>query len=102
MPNIKDDFIVHPRKKVGCAPKLDYNGNPMPTTLGEVYGSYSQGKIAAYNYCRKLMYKYNGFNFCICSHNCMAFSVAFDFMHPETGEYMTARITRHYNHAYYC
>ena len=101
MPNINKDFIVHPRKHMSPAPTVDWRGNPMPKTLDEVYGTYSDAKKRAYEYCRKLFIKYDGWNFCISGYNCMTFSVAFDFIHPDKGCLMTARITKMYNHAYY-
>ena len=101
MRDINKDFTVHPRKRISSAPLYDRAGRPMPWRLYQVYGSYSQAKQRAWDYCWKLCNKYNGTNFCITSYNSFSFCVAFDFLHPETGEYMTARITPSYNHAYY-
>ena len=95
------DFEVHPRKRVSATPTHDWAGRPMPKTLGEVYGRYSDAKAYAYNYCRDLCRKYNGERFCITSANTFTFVVSFDFPHPETGEYMRAIITRKHNSAYY-
>ena len=95
------DFTVHPRKRVCATPVLDCAGDPMPITLGEVYGRYSDEKARAYRYCRRLCEKYDGHNFCIMSHNVNMFTVSFDFANPDNGLPMRAVITRCYNHAYY-
>ena len=101
MANLNDCFTVHPRKRVARTPLYNRAGRPMPTKLGDVYGSYSHKKAAAYEYCRWLCRKFNGERFCITSHNTNIFTVDFDFPHPETGEMMHAHITPTYNHAYY-
>lgn len=93
--NINSDFIVHPRAK---APRMYCKGY----TLADVYGRYSMAKEKAFEYCRDLCKKYNGWGLCISSHNAQFFTVMFNFEHPETGELMVAKITRDYNHAYYC
>lgn len=98
---LTNDFKLHPRKRVNATPKTDWAGRPMPKKLSECYGSYSNDKQRAYNYCVDLCKKYDGFNFCITGYNTFTFTVSFDFMHPETGEYMRAIITRDYNNAYY-
>lgn len=97
--NVERDFLVHPRQSM--CPALLSAERGYPVYLSDVYDSYSSAKETAWEYCRELCEKYNGKDFVITGHNCMTFSVAFDFMHPETGEYMTARITKSYNHAYY-
>lgn len=99
--DIKNDFEFHPRKRCALAPTRNWNGNPMPSELWQVYEyHYSDAKRAAYNYCKQLCAKYNGWDFCITSFNTFCFSVAFNFANPQTGEIMTARITKDHNHAY--
>ncbi len=100
-PNINRDFTVHPRKRMQPAPRYNWAGEPMPYRLDQVYTRYSGAKLAAYNDCIELCKCYNGYNFVITSFNTFAFSVAFDFEHPETGQMMTARITRCNADAYY-
>lgn len=54
--------------------------NSSATTLYDVYGSYSSAKARAYDYCKELMYKYNGERFRIIGANCMTFSAGFEFI----------------------
>ena len=96
--NVERDFWVHPRQCMCCAA---VQGDADCDKLSDVYKNPSKAKVKAYERCFELCKKYDGFDFCITGHTCHTFTVAFDFMHPETGEYMTARITRSYNHAYY-
>ena len=93
--NINKDFTVHPRAK---APREYCEGY----TLADVYNRYSRAKENAFEYCRELCNKYNGWGLCISSHNSQCFTVMFNFEHPENGRTMVAKITRDYNHAYYC
>ena len=95
------ELTVHPRKRMGRTPLVDYAGRPMPTTLDEVYGHYSTAKGRAYTYCKELCRRLDGERFCITGHNCMTFTVSFDFPNPYTGVMMRAIITRSYNHAYF-
>ena len=69
--------------------------------LSDVYGSYSVAKERAYNHCRKLCDSFNGWGFQIVGHNCMTFSVQFEFENPLNGCIMLAHITRDYNHLYF-
>lgn len=69
--------------------------------LSDVYESYSDAKEYAYNYCRKLCDRFNGRGFKIVGHNCMTFSVQFEFENPLNGCIMLAHITRGYNHLYF-
>lgn len=94
MLKINEDFKAHPRAKV---PAMRFDGY----TLEDVYKRPSNRKRHAFDYCKRLCERYGGWNFRISSHNCMAFTVMFDFEHPETGELMRAFITRDNNHAYY-
>lgn len=69
--------------------------------LSDVYGSYSVAKERAYNYCRKLCDRFNGWGFQIVSHNINTFSVQFEFENPLNGRIMLAHITRDNNHLYF-
>lgn len=48
-------------------------------TLDDVYGKYSVEKARGYNYCLAECIRNNGYDFHICSHNCMMFSVSYKF-----------------------
>lgn len=65
--------------------------------LHQVYGRYSANKEYAMNYCFRLYNELNGERIRIISHNCMVFTVGFEFDHPTTGECCFAYITRDYN-----
>ena len=69
--------------------------------LSDVYGTYSVAKERAYNYCRKLCDRFNGWGFQIVSHNINTFSVQFAFENPLNGCIMLAYITRDHNHLYF-
>lgn len=69
--------------------------------LSDIYGSYSDAKERAYNYCTKLCDRFNGWGFRIVGHNCMKFSVQFEFENPLNGCIMLAHITPYYNHLYF-
>jgi hypothetical protein len=68
------------------------------TRLEDVYGRYSAAKAKAFRYCEELCKELNGYDLCITAHNTMAFTVGFEFPHPETGEVCVAKITRDYNY----
>ena len=59
------------------------------TELSDVYGRWSSAKASAMRNCRALCNEMNGTNFHICSSNGWAFSVAWNYTNPETGEIMT-------------
>ena len=63
--------------------------------LDDLYINASIYKHRAYNYCRELYSKYNGYDFKIIGGNCMSFSVGFKFI--ENGIEYFAYITRDYN-----
>lgn len=65
--------------------------------LWHVYDNYSDSKYNALEYCRELQYQLGGRRLRIISHNCMVFTVGFEFDHPRTGELCFAYITRDYN-----
>lgn len=87
-------FTIHPRAK---APKRIAEGY----SLFQIYDHFSAAKYNAWSQCRALCILLNGWGFCITSHNTFAFTVMFDFEHPETGREMRAVITRDHKHAYY-
>lgn len=59
------------------------------TELWQVYGSYSAAKARAMEDCKRKCADMNGYNFHITGANGWAFSVAWNFNNPETGEIMT-------------
>lgn len=65
--------------------------------LYHVYSDYSCRKYNAFEYCKTLMYQLEGWGLRIIGHNCMTFSVGFEFNHPVTGELCFAYITRDNN-----
>ena len=69
--------------------------------LSDIYGSYSVAKEHAYNYCLSLCKEFDGRDFRIVGHNCMTFTVQFEFENPLNGCIMLAHITRDYNHLYF-
>lgn len=71
----------------------DYN-------LWDVYGTFSQNKIRAFESCRQLMFRLGGHDLRILSHNSQAFTVGFEFVDKETGVLRFAYITKDYNR--YC
>lgn len=94
MKDIRESFTVHPR---AAAPKPHAIGY----TLDDVYGRCSSAKRDAFADVARLCEDFGGRNLRITAANKFAFSCAFEFAHPETGEAMRAIITRDYNHAYY-
>lgn len=87
-------FTCHPYAE---APRRSGEG----VYLSDVYDSYSVAKERAYNYCKRLCDEFNGWGFQIVGHNCMTFSVQFEFENPLNGCIMLAHITRYYNHLYF-
>lgn len=59
------------------------------TYLSDVYGSWSGAKERAWRECYEKCEAAHGWNFHICSHNGWAFSVAWEFINPESDEVMT-------------
>ena len=62
-------------------------------SLSHVYGRYSHAKERAWEYCVRLMQKYNGNSLRILSHNTFMFTCAFEFEDSETGEVHLMHIT---------
>lgn len=59
------------------------------TELWDVYGTVSQAKRNAMEQCKAWCAETNGYDFHICGHSCHQFTVAWNYMNPETGEVMT-------------
>ena len=61
--------------------------------LWRVYGSYSRDKALAFDKCRDIMHKLNGYDGAIVSHSGWRFSYGFyyDTIDEETGELLTQR-----------
>ena len=57
--------------------------------LYDVYTTYSGAKARAYDRCLEEMLEDNGYDFHICSANTFQFTVAWEYVNPETGEIMT-------------
>ena len=59
--------------------------------LWQVYSNPSYYKVRAYDYCREIYYKLNGYGFKITSANTSFFSIGFlyDTIDEETGEIIT-------------
>ena len=64
--------------------------------LSDCYNNYSYAKARAYNYCKDLQTKYNGYDFKIIGYNCMSFSVGFycDFDGKTNFVYITKSYDR--------
>lgn len=89
-----ENFTCHPYAE---APRRSGEG----VYLSDVYASYSDAKERAYDRCKRLCEKFGGWGFQIVGHNCMTFSVQFEFENPLNGRIMLAFITRDYNHLYF-
>lgn len=62
--------------------------------LSDVYGRYSTAKEVAWNYCKELMEKHNGWGLRIISHNVFMFTAGFLFRDPETNALKFMYITK--------
>ena len=67
------------------------------TELWHVYGSFSEAKAKAMEYCRNLMDSLDGRDLRIISHNTNEFTVGFEFPDGETGELNFMYITKSYD-----
>ena len=86
------------RTKVAKAAYSWYQKQSIHTSdLSYYYVRHSSAKDAAMNYCKDLMYRFNGYGLSILSYNCQTFAVGFEFINPEDGNVMFAYITRAYN-----
>lgn len=84
-----------------CKPHAERSYYSIGEKLSDVYGSYSNAKVDAYNYCKRLCRRFNGFDFAIRSKNTNTFSVNFRFVNPLNGKIMLAIITRWHNNLYF-
>lgn len=77
-------------------------GHPQYTyrSIWEAYENPSWNKQKAWNYCKELCNKLNGFDLVISSRNTFSFSAVFSFNDPETGVLCYAYITKDYDR--YC
>lgn len=89
--------IVHPRKTVVDYGMADWRG-PRPTVLSDVYNTYSVHKQNAFIHWQRVCDELGGFDFCITSHNCMRFCIAFKFVY--NGEPYIGTATGVHSHAY--
>lgn len=62
------------------------------SSLYKIYKSWSEEKEDAFNRCRKLKSNLNGFDACLCGHNCDKFTYAFLFI--EDNKTYLAYITK--------
>lgn len=89
-----ETFTCHPYAE---APR--YRGRGV--VLSDVYGSYSDAKERAYDYCVRLCEEFDGWGFQIVSHNCNFFTVQFKFKNPLNGRTMVAVITKRKHQLYF-
>jgi len=68
--------------------------------LWDCYDRYSHAKERAFDYCRQLMFKYEGFDLRIIGFNCMQFSAGFQFVDKETGALKFMYITKAYDRVF--
>lgn len=68
--------------------------------LTDVYGSVSPEKCIGWEWCLNECKKDNGYNFRICSHNSFSFSVAWDIVNPDTGEWIATKVKTSKNSYY--
>lgn len=67
------------------------------TELYHVYGTYSQAKQNAFEYCRRQCYERNGYDLRIVSSNTWMFTVGFLFEDTDTGATKFMYITPNYD-----
>ena len=60
--------------------------------LYDVYGTYSAAKAKAWDYCKSLMYQFNGYGLKVISHNGYQFTAG--FMFEEDGKTMFMYISK--------
>lgn len=81
------------RKRIALSRYEDYKRSNA-TDLSDVYGRYSTAKAVAWNYCKELMAKNDGWGLRIISHNGFMFTAGFEFSDPETGVLKFMYITK--------
>lgn len=103
---ILSDIMFSPRDRQRAAENAcrwansPYMKKNIISTLEEAYNNCSTAKWRAYHYCLELCRKLDGYNFQILGHNCMTFSVGFEYVGKETGALCYAYITR--DHDSFC
>ena len=73
------------------------NGGHCFRDIYDAYERPSVYKVRAFEYCKDLCARLNGFDLRITGRNCMKFSVCFKFFDPEDGQLCYAYITRDYD-----
>ena len=92
------DFLdCTPRNGYVARLKADTEFRYIFRDIWDAYEKPSDRKVYAWEWCKALCKALHGENIRITSRNCMVFSVAFEFYHPETGAFCSALITRDYN-----
>lgn len=77
---------LNPRdRRVAMSHYEDYKRSDA-TSLRDVYGSYSRAKEEAWDYCKELMYKFNGYGLRVISSSRYMFTAG--FMFEEDGKQM--------------
>lgn len=66
-------------------------------SLNDCYNNYSYAKENAYNYCKDLQTKYNGYDFKIISYNTNQFSVGFYYKNENDNTTRFVYITKSYD-----
>ena len=66
------------------------------TDLWQVYGTFSESKSRAMDYCKELQYQMNGFGGRICSANTFQFTYAFQYIDAD-GDSCLCYITKAHN-----
>ena len=86
------------REKIAKANINRYNDS-RASELFHVYGKYSTAKARAFDYCRNLMNKLDGWGLKILSYNTFMFTAGFLFVDKETGVTKFMYITPSYDTA---
>jgi outer membrane phospholipase A len=63
--------------------------------LYDVYGSCSSAKMRAWDYCKELMHKFDGYGLKVISHNCHQFTAG--FMFESDGKEMFMYISKNHD-----
>jgi hypothetical protein len=86
------------RQRTAKANITAYN-NSTAYGLYDVYDSFSQAKSQAWDYCKELCNKYNGYALKVVSFNTFMFTAGFEFVDENTGVVMYMHITPNYDTA---
>lgn len=66
--------------------------------LSDCYKSFSDAKAKAFNYCKEIERKFNGFEGRVCSFNSHIFTYAFEYVNEEDGVVCLHYITPNYDY----